>query len=136
MQGREFLVPARALANRVSEADRRMAITSAYYALFLECREILRRWGCPPFSRFGAHAAVRLKMAYAKNAELQSIGDALDNLIRLRNRACYDLAPHPDFASATKANNSITQSANALALLDAIESDPQRRAAAIASLPP
>jgi hypothetical protein len=58
-------------------------------------------------------------MAYAKNAELKSIGDALDNLIRLRNRACYELAPHPDFASATKAHNSITQSVNALAILDA-----------------
>jgi hypothetical protein len=75
-------------------------------------------------------------MAYAKNTDLHSIGDALDDLIRLRNHACYDLAPHPDFASATKAHNAITRNANASRLLDAIEADPQRRAAAIASLPP
>jgi hypothetical protein len=97
---------------------------------------MLRRWGCPPFSRYGAHAAVRLRLAYAKDADLKSISDAVDKLIVFRNRACYDLTPHPDFSSPAKANNAISRSVNALALLDAIEADPQRRAAAVVSLPP
>jgi hypothetical protein len=46
------------------------------------------------------------------------------------------MAPRTVFASDVEANKLIRQAADALALLDAIDADPARRAAAVASLPP
>jgi hypothetical protein len=48
----------------------------------------------------------------------------------------YDLAPLPDFTTDALAQTAIAKIAAALALLDAIDSDSARRAAAIASFPP
>jgi hypothetical protein len=60
----------------------------------------------------------------------------LEKHLRLRNRASYDLPPHPDFSSDATALRTHREVAAALALLDAIEADPARHTAAIASLPP
>jgi len=47
-----------------------------------------------------------------------------------------DLRPSAAFASAILAQQKVQEATDALALLDAIEADPARRAAAVASLPP
>jgi hypothetical protein len=136
MHGREFLGPARTLVSRTSEADWRGAAIHAYYSLFLECRDLLARWGRLPAGRHNVHPNVRLKFLYSSDADLHKIGRTLDDLIVLRNSASYDLRSLPQFASHKEAKEAIQKVADALLLLDAIEADPAHRAAAIASLPP
>jgi hypothetical protein len=79
---------------------------------------------------------VRLKFTYAANAELKRIGTVLEYLVDLRNHASYHLGYFTEFNSAAAAVSAIQDANDAIALLDAIEADPKRRAAAIASLPP
>jgi hypothetical protein len=136
MRGRDFLVPASELAAGHTEAHWRGAFVHAYYALLLECRDALARWGraLPPHQN--VHSHVRLCFVRAKDADLKRIGLRLEDLVKARNAASYNLLPLPLFASDLKAHLSVQDAADALALLDAIDADPARRAAAIASLPP
>jgi uncharacterized protein (UPF0332 family) len=136
MAGRQFLDVARFVLSGQSEYFWRAAVVHAYYALFLECRDLLLSWGQKHSHGQNIHAWTRLRLAYAGLADLKSIADALDQLVRLRNKASYELTPTPLFASAAVAQSAIQTSVDALALLDEIEADPARRSAAIASLPP
>jgi hypothetical protein len=136
MQGRAFLDVAREMCSGATEAHWRAAVIHAYYALVLECRDALTRWGIAVPPRQNIHAAVRLKFAYAGHPDLRVIGDALDFLVRHRNDASYDLSPLPIFQTRRLALRAVREAEAALALLDAIEADPARRAAAVASLPP
>ncbi len=136
MKGRAFLEVARRDVAGPSEAYWRGAAVHAYYALFLECRDALRRWGVTMPPRQNVHAAVRLKLSYARVLDVKQLGLALDKLVLLRNKASYDLRALPNFSSPVEAQGAIQDATHALALLDAIENDPARRAAAIASLPP
>ncbi len=88
----------------------------------------------PP--RQNVHAFVRLQLLYASDADLKTAGRSLDDLGLLRNRASYRLSPSKEFASGAAAQQAIQEAADHIAILDAIEADPARLAAAIASLPP
>lgn len=136
MAGRNFLDVARAVLSGQSEYFWRGAIVHAYYALFLECRDALLAWGKKSAPGQNVHAWTRLSLVYSSSPNLKSLADALDKLVRLRNKASYDLAPSPLFASAATALDAIRTADQSLALLDHIQADPQRRQAAIASLPP
>lgn len=136
MKGRDFLDVARVLAGGSGEAYWRAAIIHAYYALVLECRDTQGRWGFPIPPRQSVHAVVRLRFVYASDTDLKDIAKQLDWLVRLRNRASYDLSPAPVFASAAEAKKAVQQATDALALLDGIEADPARLAAARASIRP
>ncbi len=135
MQGRGFLVAGRRLAAAPTEGDWRGAVMVAYYALFLECREALRRWGKVFPRQANVHHAVRTYFTYATESALKDIGDTLERLGQLRSKASYEESPQPPFAGGTSVR-AVRQATDTIARLDAIEADPVRRAAAIASLPP
>lgn len=136
MQGRAFLEVARAVVAGSTEAHWRAAVIHAYYALFLECRDALIRWRVAIAPRQNAHSAVRLRFVYASDPDLKRLGDALDKWCPLRNDASYNLRALAKFANDRLAQESIKEVTASLALLDAIESDPPRRAAVIAAFPP
>jgi hypothetical protein len=133
MDGRNFLDVAREQVQGTTSAHWRAAAGRAYYAILLEGREALRRWGFVPGPRENVHPFVRLRFRYAADADMKSIGTALEVTSRLRNLADYDLNA-PQFSRSSYAQQSITNAANALVLLDAIVADPARVAAVTADL--
>ena len=136
MQGRAFLDIARELLGGGTEAHRRATVIHSYYSLFLECRDALTRWGIAISPRQNVHSAVRLRFVYAGDVDLKDIGFDLDKWCRYRNDASYNLGVLQKFATDTLAQDALAEAAAALTLLDALESDPVRRAVAIASFPP
>ena len=133
MRGREFLNTANRLSAMSAESDWRSAMSRSYYALLLECRDTLRQWGFPIPPR-ATHRDVYHHLQFPKNADLNNIARTFQNLSNKRNTADYDLIPHPMFATATDAIAVIREARDAIALLDAIDSDPARRAQAIADI--
>jgi len=98
--------------------------------------EALAQWGLPPASRQQVHAQVRLRLVYASDTDLKRIGDVLEVLNKHRNAASYDLTSLAIFASAKVAQADVQLTTDALAILDSIDSDATRRAAAIGSIRP
>jgi hypothetical protein len=96
----------------------------------------MARWGLPSPSRHQVHAQIRLRLAYASDPDLKKIGYALDDLVQHRNKASYDMSSLPMFAWVKTAQLDVQKAAAGLALLDAIDADPVRRAAAISSIRP
>ena len=136
MHGRAFLDVARTVVSAATEPYWRATVIHTYYALFLVCCDALTRWGIAVSPGQNAHSAVRLRYIYVAEPSLKRLGFALDHWCRKRNDASYNLGVLPDFASDQIAQIAVAEVTAALALLDAIESDPMRRAAAIASFPP
>ncbi len=126
MQGRAFIDSAPDIRADNTEAHRRGAAGHAYYGLMLECRDALFRRGVTLPPRDSVHAFARLRFSYAADPDLKNIGSDLDQLVRLRSRADYDLSIQPDFASSSVAQGAIDDAKAALALLDAIDADPAR----------
>jgi hypothetical protein len=137
MQGREFLELAQELlASGNQPRHWRAVIIHAYYGLLLECRDTMTRWGLPALSRQQVHAQVRLRLVYATNTDLKRIGYQLEALNKHRNLANYDLQPLALFTSSRVAQDDVQIATTALALLDSIDTDPTRQAAAIAAIRP
>jgi hypothetical protein len=136
MLGREFLDLAREVVGNGSERHWRAAYIHAYYALLLESREALVRWGLSAPPAHTVHHHVRNKLTFAGDKDLKSIGISLDHLSQRRSWASYQLGPHGRHGSEAAAQQSIQQAADGLSLLDAVEADPVHRAAAIASITP
>lgn len=136
MQGRAFLDVARDVLSRATEPHWRATVIHAYYALMLECRDALARWGVSIPPQQNVHSAVRLRFLFASDADLKKIGSALDDWVWHRNHANYNLAALGRFATDALALRAIKEVIVALDLLDAIEGNPVRRATAIASFPP
>ncbi len=132
MRGRDFLAVAKRSGQGKTEADWRDAAGRAYYALLLEARDALWRWGFVAPRRDQIHAFVRLRFSYAANADLQTIGYTLDHLARLRNEADYQTDIPGRFTSSKAANQAITKAEQEIAFLDQIDGDAARRQAAIA----
>jgi hypothetical protein len=133
MRGRAYLNVARNVVTGHTEAHWRAALGRAYYALMLEGREALFRWGFALPPRENVHTFVRMRFDFPANPDLKGIGGVVDKLARLRNQADYNLAPLQVFASPGRVQQAIQEVSDALALLDAIEADPARQTAAIAA---
>ncbi len=136
MKGRNFLNLALELLRGGTETHYRAAAGRAYYALILECRDALLRWGISVAPHGAVHADVRLKLVYASDTDLKNIGYCLERLVRLRNRADYEMAFVREFASKVSAQNAVNEATVFLDLLDQIDHDPPRRTAAIAAIKP
>ncbi len=136
MDGRAFLDVARDLAAGSGEAQWRSGVGRAYYALLHEVLGALRRWGFSLPPRDKVHTFARLKLVYATDSDLKQIGLTLEALGRLRNAADYQLSPSGPFRSARIAVSALADAKAAVARLDALESDPARRTAAVGSITP
>ena len=134
MQGREYLELAREIMSGGTEKHWRGAAGRAYYALMLECREALFRWGFALPPRQNVHHFARMRFSFPAHADLKQIGDTLDRLGRLRNQADYDLSALLAFQSAARAQQAIQDVTAGLALLDGIDGDLTRRATAVAAI--
>ena len=108
----------------------------AYYAVLLESRDAMTRRSLPALVRQQVHAQVRLRLLYSTDVELQGVGRKLERLGMDRNAASYDLRASPLFATSIGAQDAIRIAEYALALLDGIDADPIRRAAAAGSIKP
>ncbi len=127
MRGRDFLGVARSLLSSSVEAHRRAVVIHSYYALMLECRDALLRWGVILPPRHNVHSEVRLKFAYSGDADLKALGDALDALGRNRNVASYNLSLSGRFSSNVHSLNAFDTATQAIDLLDVIDSNPAKR---------
>lgn len=136
MSGRDFLKVARDILTVTNQGEEhwRAVIGRAYYALMLECRDALFRWGFAMPPRDNVHTFVRLRFSFAAHADLKHIGKLLDALGRLRNQADYDLSFVIPFSSSARAQQAVTDVTVSIALLDTIDSDPVRRGAAVAAV--
>ena len=135
MDGRALIDVARELASGPSEAHWRSSVGRAYYALLHEVLATLRHWGFSTPPRDKVHAFARLKLLYATDLDLKRIGLTLEALGRLRNAADYQLSQSSPFLSARIAASAMSDAVAAVALLDALDANPARRAAAMGSIP-
>jgi len=136
MQGKDFLAVAKRLVKGSTEADWRTTAGRAYYALLLEARTAFQRWAIPIPRRDQLHSFIRLRFTYASDPEFKQFGYTMERLNELRNFADYQIEVAGRFATVRSAEQSILDAEDALAFLDQIESDPVRRAAAVAALKP
>ncbi len=136
MQGRAYLDLAREVVLGGTEAHWRATVIHSYYALLLECRDALSRWGWSVPPHQNVHSEVRLCLIFATDADLKTIGRALDFLVQDRNRASYNTQARRVLIDQSLAQARLREATNALALLDQIDGNSTRRAAAIAALPP
>jgi hypothetical protein len=131
MQGRAFLELARDVVLGGTEKHWRCTVGRAYYAVVLECRDALARWGYPLPPGESVHRWVRMRFDYPAHADLNFIGTRTGRLARLRNQADCDLSALAAFASDARALDAIQLAANAIDLLDTIEADPARLTTAV-----
>jgi hypothetical protein len=136
MDGRALLDVAAELAAGSTEAHWRSSVGRAYYALLHEVLAALRRWGFAVPPRDKVHTFGRLKLIYATDPDLKRIGLTLEALGRLRNSADYQLLVPGPFVSARIAASALADAEAAVALLDGLEADLARRAAAVGSISP
>ncbi len=135
MDGRSLLDIGRELAAGSTEADWRSSVGRAYYARLHAVLVALGRWGFALPPRDEVHTYARLKFVYATDPDLKRIGLTLESRGRLHNAADYQIRSSGPFVSPTIAISALTDAEFAIALLDAIEADPARRAGAVRTIP-
>ena len=133
MKGREYLETARDTVKGWRESDWRTTVGRAYYALYLECRDALLRWGFF-IPIHGSHGEVAKRFGFASLRDLNEIGKTLHHLSAHRKQADYEIATIGYFVDDVRALTTIKDATAAIALLDAIDTDPARRTAAIADI--
>src|SRR5580765_2328020 len=132
MRGRRFLEVARMAVEDADEVWQRTAAGRAYYGLLIEARDALLRWATGPVPSFQAHAYVRTRFLYAAFPDLKRIGEVLDGLFDLRNRADYQT--NATFDSAFLIEEAINDAESAIDALDSIDANSDRRTAAASAI--
>ncbi|HEV3080998.1 MAG TPA: hypothetical protein VGY66_14540 [Gemmataceae bacterium] len=122
------------MAQASSEADWRTAAGRAYYTLMLEAREALRRWGFSIPKGDQIHRFVRLRLLYAADSDLRDVSLTLEESGKLRAEADYQIENPGRFATPDDVRQAIIDSNNALVLLDRVNGDNVRLAAAISAI--
>jgi hypothetical protein len=107
-----------------------------YYALLHEVLGALLRWGFELPPRDKVHTFAQLKFVYASDPDLKRTGLTLEALAHLRDTADYQLGTSGPFVSPRIAVSALADAQSAVALLDALEADPVRLAAAVRTVPP
>src|SRR5437660_9508651 len=108
MRGRDFLLVAQQFIRGGTEAHWRSAAGRTYYALLIESRDLLQRWGFNLPPRDKVHASVRLRFTYAADPDMKDVGLALDLLSQLRNQADYDMGS-PRFVTVRDAQLAVVR---------------------------
>jgi len=133
MKTRSFLDLAKRLVIIPHEANWRCATGRAYYALVLESRDALARWGFRFLKSDSIHFFTRPRFSNTSIQSLRLIGSALDQLSRLRGIADYEMNA-VEFANDGRAREAVKRAEIAIDLLDVIQSDTVELAAAIAEI--
>jgi len=134
MDGRAFLAVAQRLSQESTEADWRTAAGRAYYALMLEARNALLRWGFTVPRTEQVHRFVRLHFLYSSDPDLKGVSLSLEELGKLRSRADYHIDQPGDVADPDAVKQANIDARSGLALLDGVDADGGRRPAAIAAM--
>jgi hypothetical protein len=134
VDGRAFLGPARLLLSSPDEANWRSAVGPLYLSVLHEGRAALERWGFPLPPGADLHAFVDSRFGCAPHLDLLRVQDALDRGKSLREEAEQALASPGRFATDGPVSSFFSLAEQTVLLLDAIEGDPARRAAAIAAI--
>ena len=109
----------------------------SYYALMLEARELLGRWGLSRPPRDKVHNFVQLKLLYSADPGLRQVGLTLERPGKLRIDADYRSSdPDRRFTRRGTIERAVEAAGRAIAVLDEVEGDQTRRAAAIESVQP
>ena len=127
MDGRAFLTVAREVVRGATEAHWRTAAGRAYYALVIELRDAMTRWGLSRPIPSHVHQIVRRRVYASSDADMKQIGRWLDRLRDSRNEADYEMGALVEFATDSGTNGSISRASGALKLLDLILADIPRR---------
>lgn len=91
MDPRDFLALATTLHASQNEAERRTAVSRAYYALFLSARRLLEAESLPLGHLHEDHRLVPDYLRDAASEALADVGNAIADLRRERNMADYDM---------------------------------------------
>ena len=126
MNPRDFLRTAQRLAGSTAPADRRTAISRAYYAVYNVAYDLLLSLGFNVGHEHTAHEAVWRRLRESRATGVVSAGSRLRRLHQLRVRADYWMRdPHPERpATATLA---VTVAESMIRDLDTAAADPATR---------
>src|SRR5262245_52737617 len=123
MRGRVFLDVARQLLPGGTEGHWRSASGRGYYALLIEGRDALQRWGFSIPPRMNVHHFVRQRFSFPADPDLKAIAKVLSHTSQLRNRADYETALSGSFSSNSATTWAIADVGQAIALLEQIDGD-------------
>jgi hypothetical protein len=134
MDGRAFLDSARLLLAAPCEANWRSVAGRSYVALLNEARAALERWGFPVPAGADVHDFVVTRFDSRRITNLLGVEVVLDGLESLSREADHALSSPGSFADASKVTSQFFLATGLIEMLDEIESDPNRRTAAIADI--
>jgi hypothetical protein len=125
MDPRDFQFLAARLASGATSAERRTAVSRAYYAAFNVGAALLRGLGVTVGKGPAAHGEVQRCLANAGHADLAAAASQLGDLHTERNRADYQL-DRTDVERPSKAAAVAQQAADMIATMDAVFAGPDQ----------
>jgi hypothetical protein len=134
MDGRTFLDAARHLLAADTEPTRRAMAAPLYYAALHEARVALERWGFVPAPGEDVGRFVVARFGCGPHPDLLRVEGVLHRLDEFYDEAFGQLSTVGNFADNWHARHMLSLAEVGIDLLDQIEADPARRAAAVAAI--